>query len=220
MGWLQNFLRGNVRKEEYNFDFTTAKRNCRVLVIDDDKQAVPIEELRKSGYFIEQITEVDAGSMHRCEGGEFDIILLDYKGVAPQNISPDDGFGVFERLRSANPLQYVVAISGQTYDISKTEYLSKANDWLKKPIDLVRAKEKLDRGIRERFDKNNVFRELRSALVRGGYPADKIDSVLTAVNGRKFESLDRLIEFMEKGLKVAKLSTELATAAKLLWKIL
>ena len=74
------------------FDFERSKRSCRIVVIDDDKLAVPIEQLVSDGYNVAQVLEVDASVMRLCEQGTYDLILLDYNGVAPPEITPDDGF--------------------------------------------------------------------------------------------------------------------------------
>lgn len=169
------------RPDNYRFDFDTAKKRCRILLLDDDPNALPLEDLKRDKYNIEQYIKIDADLLRQCENGTFDIILLDYNGIAPQNVSETDGFGIFDRIRSANVRQYIIAISGQTYDISRTEYFRKANSWLKKPSDLLTTKQKLDDGIRRLFDRDALLTDLSALLAEKGVNKRDIDRVLDAL---------------------------------------
>lgn len=169
--------------EPHQYDFSRAKRVCRIFIIDDDPQALPVQELQSAGYNVQQVETVDADVMRMCEEASYDVILLDYTGVAPKNITPDDGFGVFERIRSANPAQYIIAISAMTYDIAKTEYFKNANDWLKKPTDLVTTKQLIDKAIHHCFDRAIIFREIETILRDSGVAGKQI--------GKTIENLKR-----------------------------
>jgi CheY-like chemotaxis protein len=161
------------------FDFDRSKRSCRIVVIDDDNLAIPVDQLLNDGYNIAQLLEVDANAMRLCEQCTYDIILLDYNGVAPPEITPDDGFGVFQRIRQRNPDQYIIAISGKAFDIAKTAYLKEANDWLKKPVSLADTKAKLDKAITACFDKEHVLNEIRLRALAQGLDAKTAEKLVT-----------------------------------------
>ena len=38
----------------YRFDFAEARRRCRILLIDDDPNALPLEDIKKDDYSISQ----------------------------------------------------------------------------------------------------------------------------------------------------------------------
>lgn len=199
---LKNMLRSD---ESYHYDFANAKRVCRILVIDDDPQALPMQELRRSGYNIEQVEAVDVDVMRMCEDGTYDVILLDYTGVAPRNITPDDGFGVFDRIRAANATQYIIAISAKTYDIAKTEYFKNANDWLKKPTDLVTTKNMIDKAINHCFDREIIFREIEKTLRENGVAKKQIDRTIKALKKNQSTDADKLLELVTNTSRLAAL---------------
>lgn len=201
---MLDFLKWIVQPEqEYHFDFESAKKVCRILVIDDDPQALPMDELVKSGYNISQEEEVDVHLMARCEDEHYDVILLDYIGVAPESITPDDGFGVFDRIRSANSSQYIIAISGQTFDISRTEYFKNANDWLKKPTDLIKTKEKLDKSIRRCFNRNMLLDDIRSILRNEGVSDSDVEKVLRYLRKTLTSDADKIVSGVQKLLRAS-----------------
>ena len=191
-------------KDSYHYDFDSAKRVCRILIIDDDPQALPFRELKRSGYNIEQVEAVDVDVMRMCEEGTYDVILLDYTGVAPESMTPNDGFGVFDRIRSANPTQYVIAISAKTYDISKTAYFKNANNWLKKPTDLVTAKQMIDQAINHCFDREILFREIEKALRNNGISKKEIEKTIEYLRGHKNDNIGELLGMVKNTTKLSR----------------
>lgn len=211
-GWL-------IGRPTYHFDFAQAKRRCRILVIDDDANALPLAEVTSDEYNVKQEKIVDADLLRQCETALYDIILLDYNGVAPPAITPDDGFGIFARIRTANPAQYIIAISGQTYDISKTEYFRRANDWLGKPTDLATTKNKLDTGIRYLFDKSAVLKRLKSSLLTEGFRQNSVDRVIGQLAAKNFSNFDEMSEIVKRVAKVTELSSHIVGILKALAKL-
>lgn len=215
MGWLKWLF----NEPRYQFGFEQAKRRCRVLLIDDDANALPLVELEQDGYNVTQHKNVDSALLQRCEDGAWDIILLDYNGVAPAAITPEDGFGVFERIRNSNPQQYIVAISGQTYDISKTHYFKKANDWLKKPTDLASTKDSIDRGIRFLFDKTEVLQRLKAQLLAERINPKLVDRALQHLGNSNFTDIEEATASVRKTAKVAEISADVLATLKILIKL-
>ncbi|WP_417793320.1 hypothetical protein [Terasakiella pusilla] len=195
----------------YKFDFSEAKRRCRILLIDDDENALPIKDLLDDGYNISQIQTVDSNNLKNCEEGTYDMIILDYNGVAPKSITPDDGFGIFTRIRSANPSQYIIAISGEAYQISKTEYFEKANDWINKPAPLTPTKEKIDKGIKLLFDLSTVLQGLKEILIKDGIPHKSADKIINHFLTKRVTNLEEAVDFTRRTAKVANLSTQITS---------
>jgi CheY-like chemotaxis protein len=203
----------------YRFDYVNAKRRCRILLIDDDPSALPLEDVARDEYNILQQTAVDPDLLRQCESGVFDIIILDYNGIAPKSITPDDGFGVFDRIRNSNPQQYVIAVSGQTYDISKTAYLKDANDWLRKPTDLATTKDKIDSGIRFLFDKTAVLQRLKRQLLKEGVNQRRVDRLLNDLLKRGPSDFEEISELVKKITKVSEMSEHVLGLVKTMVKI-
>lgn len=118
-----------------------ARRTTRVLVIDDDPNSFPIEMLQTEGYAVDHWSTVK--DLQRLEDGRYDIIILDIQGVAT-HYSSADGLGILEHLKTRNPAQIIIAFSGRTYDLSKTQFWRLADDALAKPVDATTAKRVID----------------------------------------------------------------------------
>ena len=86
------------------------KRLARIVVIDDEPDSVPTDDLRANGYSVEYWPIIDAGRLARLERGEFEIIVLDIQGIAPPGFSDTgDGLGVLRQLKKLNPSQVIIA---------------------------------------------------------------------------------------------------------------
>ncbi len=129
--------------------FNEIRKRARILVIDDDEEAFPYGLLQKEGYNVQYWSKIE--TLRDLENGEFDIIVLDIFGVAPAEMSTNDGLGVLEHLKKHNPAQLVIAYSGQKYDLSQANFWSLADDYLGKPSSLITCKEKIDALLREKF---------------------------------------------------------------------
>lgn len=165
-----------------------ARRLARILVIDDDPDAFPVELLREQGFNIQYWNTIDLDKLKRILNGEFDIIVLDIIGIAPEQISATNGFGVLEEIKRLNPNQLVIAYSGQKFDIKAHDFFSIADDTLGKPTDLVTAASVLDNLLREKFNLSHYWETIRSILRREGIPEGEIN---------RLES--RLLKVLESG---------------------
>jgi DNA-binding response OmpR family regulator len=127
------------------------RKRVKTVVIDDEESSFPFKLLQDDGYTIEWWPCVDSRKLQRLESADFDIIILDIVGVAAPGLSSTDGLGVLRRVKSVNSSQVVVAFSGQSFDLSKTEFWRLADDALSKPVTIIKCKELLDRLINERI---------------------------------------------------------------------
>jgi DNA-binding response OmpR family regulator len=155
--------------------FTEQKKRVKIVVIDDDKNAFPVDELNASGYTIQYWPSVDSAGLNRLETGSFDIIVLDIQGiVAPGLSDTQDGLGVLRRIKHVNPNQMVIAYSGQAYKVDAMPFYRLADDVLGKPVTMIKCMEVLDHLIRERVGIVQYWNSIRQLLERDGVSEDKI----------------------------------------------
>ncbi|MBM4032129.1 MAG: response regulator [Planctomycetes bacterium] len=150
------------------------RKRTRVLVIDDDENSFPIALLKREGYAIDYWPKVE--DLARLERGEYDIIVLDIRGVA-EHWSVDDGLGVLEAIKEANPAQVVVAFSGQSFDLSKNRFWRLADDSLPKPVDAAKCKRLLDNLMQQKLTIRNYWGTVSGILRNGGVPERKISGI-------------------------------------------
>jgi len=156
----------------------------RVLVIDDDPNSFPIKALQSEGYSIEYWPNVE--NVGRLENGEFDIIILDIKGVATQ-WSSQDGLGVLEHLKKRNPAQIIVAFSGETFDLNATRFFKLADETLPKPVDALKCKQVIDGMLETSFTIQHFWAGISKILAADGAS----DKAIRAVEERIVEAIDR-----------------------------
>jgi CheY-like chemotaxis protein len=151
------------------------KRLARIVVIDDEPDSVPTEDLRANGYSVEYWESLDAARLARLERGEFDIVILDIQGIVPPGFSDTgDGLGVLRRLKSSNPSQIVIACSGQSYRIDAMDFYRSADATLAKPISAIRAMEALDEVMRSRVDAGQYWDGVAEMLRQSGVDESRI----------------------------------------------
>lgn len=156
--------------------FGELKKRVKIVVVDDDKESFPVEELKESGYTIDWWDQVDSARLHRLESGAFDIIVLDIQGiVAPHLSDTADGLGVLKRIKEVNANQVVVAFSGQTYHLDKMPFYKLADDTMSKPITTIKGKEVLDELIRNRVGVPQYWATIKQLLQKENVPEKKID---------------------------------------------
>lgn len=158
-------------------DVMHLRRTARILVIDDDRDAFPIDLLKREGYSIDHwplVTE-----LRRLEQGDFDVIFLDIHGVAA-NLGQADGIGILGAIKRTNPHQIVVAFSGQSFDLSKMDFWKGADAGLKKPVDFLTAKETIDRML-SKLTVEHYWKSICALLSQNGVPEAKQQRVEAAL---------------------------------------
>jgi DNA-binding NtrC family response regulator len=139
------------------------RKRTRILVIDDDENSFPFEIMRSEGYAIDHWPKVQ--SLDKLERGEYDIIVLDIGGVAKE-YTQDDGLGILEHVKNANPAQIIVAFSGQSFDLSKNRFWRLADDSLSKPVDATKCKRMLDNLIENKMTLSHYWGTVVEILKR------------------------------------------------------
>ncbi len=153
------------------------KKRTRIAVIDDEKSSLPIKSLQEDGFAIDYFSSIDEALLKKLLAGDFDIIVLDIKGVVSPRIIENDGLGVLQYLKEKNPTQLIVACSSKKFDPSKHKFFSLANDVLDKPITFVDCKERLEQIIAANLTVASRWKDLESYLRRIGWKTKEIESL-------------------------------------------
>jgi DNA-binding response OmpR family regulator len=165
------------------------KKRIKIVVIDDEQASFPYQLLSTSGYTIEWWDKVDDRGLDRLEKNQFDIIILDLNDIAAPTISSTDGIGILKRLKDVNPSQIIVAFSGQTYDIEKTQFFHTADDTLSKPVDFVKAKNLIDRIIDQKITLGYFWLSMNNYLLKEGVSKKRINKleqeIVSAIKGNR-----------------------------------
>lgn len=173
--WKWKRAKGTMSGMSQSVPIELARKHSRILLIDDDPEALPLSLLKDEGYNITQWEELDAGKIRRVEKGEFDVVILDIVGVAPKNVSATDGFGVLEHIKRVNPEQVIIAFSGETFDIKQAGFFEQADDRLLKPVDLVTVARMLDDVLQQYYNLDHYWKAIYAILHDQGVPQSKIE---------------------------------------------
>lgn len=168
------FRQKRVRNLARRIPLHELRKRVRTVVIDDDKNAFPIEILKKEGYQIDYWANVE--SLDTLERGDYDIIILDIAGVATQ-FTASEGLGILEHLKNVNPAQIVVAFSGQQFDIEKNRFFNLADDTLGKPAEALTCKEKLDFLIQNKLTPGALWGATADLMRTRNVPAKTIGRI-------------------------------------------
>lgn len=197
------------------------KRLTRIVVIDDEPDTFPTEDLRQNGYSVEYWRSLDAAGLRRLENGEFDIVVLDIQGiVAPGFSDTGDGLGVLRRLKRANPSQAVVACSGQNYSLDTMDFYKIADATLGKPVSIIRCMGILDDLMQSSVGANRYWEGVVASLRVSGVNEKKIRNlereVMEAAHSGKplaIERVESIVGHVEKIVIVAELLRKVVALA-------
>ena len=145
------------------------RKRVKVVVIDDDEDHFPTEDLKSMGYSIDWWPIVDVNRLRRLETGDFDIVILDIQGVAEKGLSDTgDGLGILRRIKEVSPYQVVVAFSGKKYDLAAVPFWRLADDALTKPVTMIECEQLLDRLITQHVSISSYWEGVRALLRQEG----------------------------------------------------
>ena len=160
-----NLFKKQTFKDIPNIDLDELKKRTKIVVIDDEEDSFPVTSIQNFGFTVEYWNQLDANKLKRLENKEFDIIILDIIGIADTNeLGQINGIDILKTLKNTNPNQIIIAFSGSTYDISKAEFWKLADGFMKKPIELLSTKEKLEQIIKDNFSNEKLINQLQSLM--------------------------------------------------------
>lgn len=141
-------------------------KRTRIVVIDDEETEFPFKILRDFGYAIDYWPDVQ--DLTKLERGHYDIIILDIGGVGRELDEESEGVGVLKHIKQVNPMQIVVAYSGQSHEIQKIPFFRLADQYVPKPTNAMTWKETLDDLIRTRLTAAAYWSDLTRMLADQG----------------------------------------------------
>jgi len=179
------------------------RKRTRIVVIDDDPHSFPFDTLKREGYSIDHWPRVE--NLHTLEEGHYDIIFLDIQGVAKE-YSKDDGLGILEHLKQANPSQIVVAFSAHSYDLSKNRFWQLADDSLSKPVDAAKCKEIIDNLIENKLTPLHYWKAIAELLRHQGLTDRQVRRIenkfVRAIVRKDKEAVDEIFRSAVKSTEV------------------
>lgn len=196
----------------YSYNYAEIKKRIRILVIDDNVEHFPLESFRRDGYAVDHWAKVNSEDIAKLERGDFDVILLDIKGVADKAVSPKDGFGVLKLLKTRNPAQIVIAFSGQSFKLSSNEFWELTDGYIEKPTTFIECREKIDEIIKNKITISFFWGAARKILAEKGVSDSELGvmekQLLKSIEGnRKVDTvalLGKISKFAEASFYAAK----------------
>lgn len=111
-----------------------AIRNEKICIIDDqitDLKSM-IDGLKREG-FTNLIEMSKSPPINELLNAQYDLIILDLNNVAI-DLSKDDGIGILNHIKTHDPFQPVLVVTGQNTPADKNTILNKANLIRQKPV--------------------------------------------------------------------------------------
>lgn len=215
--YIPSFKKKETAIEIKPISFDSIKKIGKIVVIDDDINSFPINEFKDFGYNIDLYTQVDHHLLKRLKNGEYDVIVLDINGIAQKSISIDDGFGILINIKEHHPHQVIIAFSGATYDIEKNDFFNKADFFMRKPIDLIKAEEKIDLAMHKAINLQYYLDDLKYLSHNKGFSENEIKKITNVIDKYTLKPTPKSYEDFYKHLKGI---SDLTTIAEKMKKIL
>ena len=176
-------------------DLETARKNARVLVIDD--QEWPYQDLlQRDGYHIERWPEVR--NLSQLTDGHYNLILLDIQGVGLAESQRLQGLGILEHIKSTNPAQSVIVYSSKSQKPSANKYLSMADKVFDKADQYTDFKSEIDSLIVNRTSFDYFVAVMNKELGADAARAPK--AVHYALKAARSGSTDKLSGYLDRVL--------------------
>lgn len=139
---------GEFKKEKYN----------RVAIVDDQPDHYfHIDHIKKSGYIVDNITEISLSDVDALS--KYNVIIMDISNVViedPQN----GGAELMKRTRSNHPNKAIIAASSKQYDPSKNEFFKAANKIIDTPIRAADLEKAISDTITECYSIPDIAKEV------------------------------------------------------------
>ena len=164
------------------------RKKSKILFVDDEDVEL-IALLQNEGWHVEHWKDVT--SLQQLESGKYDLIFLDIGGVGKQYSPEDEGFGILKRLKKVNPSVLVVAYSGQSFDIEKSEFWSLSDASLTKSSGAIKAIEIMEDLLKDKYKSLNLWDELKCVLKNYDISEDeltKIENIIADSNNPNQEN--------------------------------
>lgn len=178
-------------------------RRGRILLVDDE---VPIllDALKKAGFSIDHLADIDADNRHLVDQGNYDVLLLDFADVGAYfGDVRDGGLNILRQVRRTNPALVVLAYTSKALTASQADFFKLADDILSKDLSIRESEERIERAIRKAWSPNQIWKGLLDAAgVRPGSDDDlylQDDFVARTLERKVDGAFQRLVESKSAG---------------------
>lgn len=174
-------------------DSAQIRSRARILLIDDDKFSYDQLFRVRDGYRLEKWSQLK--NLVELQDGTYDLIILDYYGVAPKSAPTDEGLAILRSIKKARPEQLVLAYSGQALGLQSSEFISLADDVVSKSEDYPVFQSKVDQLLRKRYSVGHYVALMNQALDEDALRVPKfVPRVITAISRGDTTKLRRYLE--------------------------
>jgi len=211
--------------KKYTFDdipsinLRDLKKKIKMVVIDDDPDSFPLNDIQDFGFTIEYWNSIDSNKLKRLEDRDFDVIILDIQGVVDPSLGKLNGLDILKTIKSKNKEQVIIAFSGSRYDVSKGEFWKMADGFIKKPINVFETKEELENILEIHFTNNRLIKKLKeifSEHTKSQSDYEKLENII-AKSILKSSKIDP-VKIAKLGILDVKTIIETASALKDLYE--
>ncbi len=127
-------LQDDLDERGYSSSVLKEMHNAKICIVDDKIEELQsfVEGLNNEGFTnISMVSSVE--SISQLTEPQFDLVILDLVGVAPQ-LSSDDGIGILQNLKQLTPTLPVLVISGEAFTADKAKMVAAADMVRSKPV--------------------------------------------------------------------------------------
>ncbi|WP_428053870.1 hypothetical protein [Candidatus Avelusimicrobium facis] len=202
---IENFAKKHTTPINY------LKKISKIILIDNEENALPLKELQNDGFTIEQQTAVSPELLQRLIIGDFDIIILDIKDIADKHLIKNDGQGVLKYIKEHNPSQIVIAFSSKKFDMNTQKFFKLADDTMSKPIVFTECKEVLEQIISEKLNITARWNEFSKMLTLHHFSNKQIKKIEKGLFKKDHSNWKRLLAHLETNSDLYSLFCTLGT---------
>ncbi len=171
----------------------TAKRRSHIdVLVIDDSEFPPKENLERSGFKIKQWDDIE--DLKTVEA--YDLILCDIEGVGKKINPKDQGGAVIKQIRKLYPHKYIIAYSARTFGTQFNDFFSFADETVSKDKDISDWCDTLDSAMEELVEPQKFWLRLRKYLADSNIETNDLlvleDKYVRSLLSRKnrFENFD------------------------------
>ena len=124
-----------------------------IAIVDDELDSYPVSYIKKLGYKVKTFESVSFSQAE--ELSNFDLILLDVKGVVKEDLE-EGGAKLIKIIKDARSLVPIVAVSSGYFHTELNDYFKTCNDSIKKPIDEYKIREVISELKLDFYDEKNI----------------------------------------------------------------
>ena len=186
-GWTQT--------QDRELTVEQARKVTHILVIDDQEWGFK-DTFERDGYHIERWATIK--NMSQLTDGHYHVILLDIHGVGLEESPDEQGLGILEHIKNANPAQAVIAYSARKHAASASTVLARADAVMDKRANYLEYKTQIDRLLVSRAQASHYVESMNHQL--GPYAARVPKAVPKAIRALRTGRTGSLQKYLERNV--------------------